>query len=207
MEILLCRGWKLTRATLNIYTPVASFLCPSTHDDGRLGMCTISRRLQPLFGSTLPFAASLVAPTMSAPAGVDQVAHERLRAAMSEADALPRGTAFDEVKGARDRLREELSSVKRVHGDKELAKCATACAHRLSQRLSRMRKLGMDGAAKTEPAAVAEAPIATTTDTAMSSVSVPLCAIQNLRHTLATAPMPGRCETYKLIHGQHHKQC
>ena len=41
------------------------------------------------------------------------------------------------------------------HGDK-LVKSATACAHRLNQRLSRMRKLGMD--ATTEPA-LAEAPI------------------------------------------------
>ena len=32
-------------------------------------------------------------------------AHERLLAAVSAADALPRGTAFEKVKGARDRLR------------------------------------------------------------------------------------------------------
>ena len=32
-------------------------------------------------------------------------ARERLLAAVSAADALPRGTAFEKVKGARDRLR------------------------------------------------------------------------------------------------------
>ena len=40
-------------------------------------------------------------------------AHERLLAAVSAADALPRGTAFEKVKGARDRLRGELSSAQR----------------------------------------------------------------------------------------------
>ena len=48
----------------------------------------------------------------------------------------------------------KLSSVQRMDGD-ELVKSATACAHRLNQRLSWMRKLGMD--ATTEPA-LAEAP-------------------------------------------------
>ena len=74
---------------------------------------------------------------------------ERLLAAVSAADALPRGTTFEKVKGARDRLRGELSSVQRMDGD-ELVKSATARAHRLNQRLSRMRKLGMD--ATTAPA-------------------------------------------------------
>ena len=99
-------------------------------------------------------AASSFAPTMSAPAGA-LTAHERLLAAVSAADALPRGTTFQKVKGARDRLRAELSSVQRTDGD-ELVKSATACAHRLNQRLSRMRKLGMD--ATTEPAPAEPAP-------------------------------------------------
>ena len=43
-------------------------------------------------------------------------AHERLLAAVSAADALPRGTAFEKVKGARDRLRGELSSAQRTNG-------------------------------------------------------------------------------------------
>ena len=151
---------------------------------------------------------------MSAPAGALS-AHERLLAAVSAADALPRGTTFQKVKGARDRLRAELSSVQRTDGD-ELVKSATACAHRLNQRLSRMRKLGMD--ATTEPAepapaepapaepapaeapikserAPAEAPIATTP--AMSSA--PLCAIQNLWDTLATEQTPGNIEMYRLF--------
>ena len=151
---------------------------------------------------------------MSAPAGALS-AHERLLAAVSAADALPRGTTFQKVKGARDRLRAELSSVQRTDGD-ELVKSATACAHRLNQRLSRMRKLGMD--ATTEPAepapaepapaepapaeapikserAPAEAPIAATP--AMSSA--PLCAIQNLWDTLATEQTPGNIEMYRLF--------
>ena len=72
----------------------------------------------------------------------ERKARERLLAAVSAADALPRGTAFEKVKGARDRLRAELSSVQRTDGD-ELVKSTTTCAHRLNQRLSRMRKLGM----------------------------------------------------------------
>ena len=44
-------------------------------------------------------------------------ARERLLAAVSAADALPRGTAFEKVKGARDRLRGELSSVQRTDED------------------------------------------------------------------------------------------
>ena len=67
---------------------------------------------------------------MSAPAGA-VTAHERLLAAVSAADALPRGTTFQKVKGARDRLWAELSSVQRTDGD-ELVKSATACAHRLN---------------------------------------------------------------------------
>ena len=88
-------------------------------------------------------------------------ARERLLAAVSAADALPRGTAFEKVKGARDRLRGELSSAQRTNGD-ELVKSAKACAHRLNQRLSRMRKLGMDAPepAAPEPAAPAPEPAA-----------------------------------------------
>ena len=37
----------------------------------------------------------------------EREARERLLAAVSAADALPRGTAFEKVKGARDRLRGE----------------------------------------------------------------------------------------------------
>ena len=85
-------------------------------------------------------------------------AHERLLAAVSAADALPRGTTFEKVKGARDRLRGEFFSVQRTDGD-ELVKSATACAHRLNQRLSRMRKLGMDAPADAPEPAPAEAPI------------------------------------------------
>ena len=94
---------------------------------------------------------------MSAPAGA-VTAHERLLAAVSAADALPRGATFQKVKGARDRLRAELSSVQRTDGD-ELVKSATACARRLNQRLSRMRKLGMDAPADAPEPAPAEAPI------------------------------------------------
>ena len=36
----------------------------------------------------------------------EREARERLLAAVSAADALPRGTAFEKVKGARDRLRD-----------------------------------------------------------------------------------------------------
>ena len=108
--------------------------------------------------ATLCAVASLpLAPTMSAPAGA-VTAHERLLAAVSAADALPRGTTFEKVKGARDRLRGELLSVQRMDGD-ELVKSATACAHRLNQRLSRMRKLGMDAPADAPAPAPAKAPI------------------------------------------------
>ena len=51
-------------------------------------------------------AASSFAPTMTSPAGA-LTAHERLLAAVSAADALPRGTTFEKVKRARDRLRGE----------------------------------------------------------------------------------------------------
>ena len=151
-------------------------------------------------------------------------ARERLLAAVSAADALPRGTAFEKVKGARDRLRGELSSVQRTDGD-ELVKSATACAHRLNQRLSRMRKLGMDATTadapepapeapmKPEPAApepapeapmkpepAAQEPAAPKPAPAMSSA---LRAIQSLWCTLATERTPGNIEMYR----QHHKQC
>ena len=88
----------------------------------------------------------------------EREARERLLAAVSAADALPRGTAFEKVKGARDRLRAELSSVQRTDGD-ELVKSATACAHRLNQRLSRMRKLGMDAPEPAAPEPAPEAPM------------------------------------------------
>ena len=127
-------------------------------------------------------------------------AHERLLAAVSAADALPRGTAFEKVKGARDRLRKELSSAQRTNGD-ELVKSAKACAHRLNQRLSRMRKLGMDApepapapepaAAGAEPAALAPAPAP-----AMSSA---LRAIESLWCTLITERTPGHVEMCRLF--------
>ena len=88
----------------------------------------------------------------------EREARERLLAAVSAADALPRGTAFEKVKGARDRLWAELSSVQRTDGD-ELVKSATACAHRLNQRLSRMRKLGMDAPEPAAPEPAPEAPM------------------------------------------------
>ena len=88
-------------------------------------------------------------------------ARERLLAAVSAADALPRGTAFEKVKGARDRLRGELLCVQRTDED-ELVKSATACAHRLNQRLSRMRKLGVDATTADAPEpAPAKAPMKT----------------------------------------------
>ena len=164
---------------------------------------------------------------MSAPAGA-LTAHERLLAAVSAADALPRGTTFQKVKGARDRLRAELSSVQRTDGD-ELVKSATACAHRLNQRLSRMRKLGMDATTEPAPAerapaepapaepAPAEAPMKTEPAPAEAPIksehapaeapiattpamsSAPLCAIQNLWDTLATEQTPGNIEMYRLF--------
>ena len=80
------------------------------------------------------------------------------RAPARRRDALPRGTAFEKVKGARDRLRGELSSVQRTDED-ELVKSATACAHRLNQRLSRMRKLGREATTADAPEPAPEAPI------------------------------------------------
>ena len=66
--------------------------------EGRLVQCLLPP------AATLCAVASLpLAPTMSAPA-----------AAVSAADALPRGTTFEKVKRARDRLRGELSSA--AHG-------------------------------------------------------------------------------------------
>ena len=154
-------------------------------------------------------------------------ARERLLAAVSAADALPRGTAFEKVKGARDRLRAELSSVQRTDGD-ELVKSATACAHRLNQRLSRMRKLGMDAPAdapepapeapmKSEPAApepapeapmkpepaapepAAPKPAAPKPAAPKPATSSALRAIQSLWCTLATERTPGNIEMYKLF--------
>ena len=135
-------------------------------------------------------------------------ARERLLAAVSAADALPRGTAFEKVKGARDRLRGELSSVQRTDED-ELVKSATACAHRLNQRLSRMRKLGMDATTadapeppmKPEPAAPEPAPEAPMKPEPAAPEPAPqppapamssfLRAIQSLWCTLATERTPG----------------
>ena len=137
-------------------------------------------------------------------------ARERLLAAVSAADALPRGTAFEKVKGARDRLRAELSSVQRTDGD-ELVKSATACAHRLNQRLSRMRKLGMDAPAdapepapeapmKSEPAAPEPAPEAPMkSEPAAPAPAMSIRAIQSLWCTLATERTPGNIEMYKLF--------
>ena len=128
-------------------------------------------------------------------------ARERLLAAVSAADALPRGTAFEKVKGARDRLRAELSSVQRTDED-ELVKSATACAHRLNQRLSRMRKLGMDApAAAPEPAP--EAPMkpepAPEPAAPKPAPAMSIRAIQSLWCTLATERTPGNIEMYKLF--------
>ena len=206
--------FSLNSQTTNLVHPASSHMLVSktvtTSVDTRVDLYNVFCRLQPLF-APLPLA-----PTMS-PAGA-LTAHERLLAAVSAADALPRGTTFQKVKGARDRLRAELSSVQRTDGD-ELVKSATACARRLNQRLSRMRKLGMDATTepapaepapaepapaeapmKTEPAPAeahqkSEAPIATTP--AMSSA--PLCAIQNLWDTLATEQTPGNIEMYRLF--------
>ena len=160
--------------------------------------------------ATLCAVASLpLAPTMSAPAGA-VTAHERLLAAVSAADALPRGTTFQKVKGARDRLRAELSSVQRTDGD-ELVKSATACAHRLNQRLSRMRKLGVDAPAdapepapaeapmKTEPAAPEPAAPKPAPEAPAPAMSSALRAIQSLWCTLATERTPGNIEMYKLF--------
>ena len=120
----------------------------------------------------------------------EREARERLLAAVSAADALPRGTAFEKVKGARDRLRGELSSAQRTNGD-ELVKSEKACAHRLNQRLSRMRKLGMDAPepAAPEPAALAPAPAPATS----------IRAIQSLWCTLATERTPGNIEMCRLF--------
>ena len=136
-------------------------------------------------------------------------ARERLLAAVSAADALPRGTAFEKVKGARHRLRAELSSVQRTDGD-ELVKSATACAHRLNQRLSRMRKLGMDAPEpaaeapmKPEPAAeapmkpepAAPEPAAPKPAPEAPAPAMSIRAIQSLWCTLATETI-SRCTNY-----------
>ena len=134
----------------------------------------------------------------------EREARERLLAAVSAADALPRGTAFEKVKGARDRLRGELSSAQRTNGD-ELVKSAKACAHRLNQRLSRMRKLGMDAPepAAPEPAAPAPEPAAPE-PAALAPAPAPatsIRAIQSLWCTLATerTPAPGNIEMCRLF--------
>ena len=136
----------------------------------------------------------------------EREAHERLLAAVSAADALPRGTAFEKVKGARDRLRGELSSA-HTNGD-ELVKSAKACAHRLNQRLSRMRKLGMDAPepaapepAAPEPAAPAPEPAAPE-PAALAPAPAPatsIRAIQSLWCTLATERTPGQVEMCRLF--------
>ena len=140
-------------------------------------------------------------------------AHERLLAAVSAADALPRGTAFEKVKGARDRLRGELSSAQRTNGD-ELVKSAKACAHRLNQRLSR-RKLGVDAPepAAPEPAAPAPEPAApepaapapepaAPEPAALAPAPAPamsIRAIESLWCTLITERTPGHVEMCRLF--------
>ena len=130
----------------------------------------------------------------------EREARERLLAAVSAADALPRGTAFEKVKGARDRLRGELSSAQRTNGD-ELVKSAKACAHRLNQRLSRMRKLGMDAPepAAPEPAAPAPEPAAPEPAALAPAPATSIRAIQSLWCTLATERTPGNIEMCRLF--------
>ena len=127
----------------------------------------------------------------------EREARERLLAAVSAADALPRGTAFEKVKGARDRLRGELSSAQRTNGD-ELVKSAKACAHRLNQRLSRMRKLGMDAP---EPAAPEPAPEPAAPEPAAPepAPATSIRAIQSLWCTLITERTPGHVEMCRLF--------
>ena len=132
-------------------------------------------------------------------------AHERLLAAVSAADALPRGTAFEKVKGARDRLRGELSSAQRTNGD-ELVKSAKACAHRLNQRLSRMRKLGMDAPEPAAPEPAPEAPMkpepAAPEPAALAPAPAPamsIRAIESLWCTLITERTPGHVEMCRLF--------
>ena len=127
-------------------------------------------------------------------------ARERLLAAVSAADALPRGTAFEKVKGARDRLRGELSSAQRSNGD-ELVKSAKACAHRLNQRLSRMRKLGMDAPepAAPEPAAPAPEPAAPEPAAPEPAPATSIRAIESLWCTLMTERTPGHVEMCRLF--------
>ena len=131
---------------------------------------------------------------------------------MSAADALPR-TAFEKVKGARDRLRGELSSAQRTNGD-ELVKSAKACTHRLNQRLSRVRKLGMDAPEpapeapmKPEPAAPEPAPEAPMKpEPAAPEPAAPepapamsIGAIESLWCTLMTERTPGHVEMCRLF--------
>ena len=122
---------------------------------------------------------------------------------MSAADALPRGTAFEKVKGARDRLRAELSSVQRTDGD-ELVKSATACAHRLNQRLSRMRKLGMDAPEPAAPEPAPEAPMKPEPAAPEPAAPEPapamsIRAIESLWCTLMTERTPGHVEMCRLF--------
>ena len=133
-------------------------------------------------------------------------ARERLLAAVSAADALPRGTAFEKVKGARDRLRGELSSAQRTNGD-ELVKSAKACAHRLNQRLSRMRKLGMDAPEPAAPEPAAPAP-----EPARCARARSCHEHSRHRESLVHADdreNAGPCRDVQIIStlGQHHKQC
>ena len=158
----------------------------------------------------------------------EREARERLLAAVSAADALPRGTAFEKVKGARDRLRAELSSVQRTDGD-ELVKSATACAHRLNQRLSRMRKLGMDAPEPAAPEPAPEAPMKPEPAAPEPAPEAPMkpepaapgarCARarschEHSRHRESLVHADDRenagpCRDVQIIStpGQHHKQC
>ena len=126
-------------------------------------------------------------------------AHERLLAAVSAADALPRGTAFEKVKGAR------LSSAQRTNGD-ELVKRAKACAHRVNQRLSRMRKIGMDAPEPAAPEPAPEAPMKPEPAAPERAVLDPapapamsIRAIESLWCTLITERTPGHVEMCRLF--------
>ena len=125
-------------------------------------------------------------------------AHERLLAAVSAADALPRGTAFEKVKGARDRLRGELSSAQRTNGD-ELVKSAKACAHRLNQRLSRMRKLGMDAPEPAAPEPAPEAPMKPEPAAPEPAPAMSIRAIESLWCTLIAERTPGHVQMCRLF--------
>ena len=128
----------------------------------------------------------------------EREARERLLAAVSAADALPRGTAFEKVKGARDRLRGELSSAQRTNGD-ELVKSAKACSHRLNQRLSRMRKLGMDAPEPAAPEPAPEAPMKPEPAAPEPAAAMSIRAIESLWCTLITERTPGHVEMCRLF--------